>query len=556
MGKNKGAGAFARAWTGGLPWVAGLVLGGAGALGLHAAGAAQWLSAPGCSGVAVVLGLAGFALAQRRAQPGEGQLVDKISGEIDHIMIGAAETSFFVDTIKTKISKDVVAADRIAASAEQNAATTEQIAANAERASAIAAEVRTESVSGRSEVDRGLQQIGQARTDALSASSMMAQLQEKSRRIHGITEVISEIAARTNLLALNAAIEAARAGEQGRGFAVVAGEVRQLAQRTKEATDDIGVMVRAITEEAERAATGMNSLSSRVLEAAQNVEKVHGLLNSIERSSSQSQEQIEEIAVASREHVQTTQEIAEAITDIRNGMLHTDQELPRVAASAMVLSERAEAVFEAIIDGGARGGHDDIRVAATGAAQAVGKLFETAIRSGQISEAALFDRTYKPIPNTSPQKHSSQFDGFTDRVLPAIQEAVLASMPQLAYAGAVDNNGYFPTHNKKFSQPLTGDYDTDLVNNRTKRIFSDRTGKRCGANTRPFLLQTYKRDTGEVMHDLSVPIYVNGKHWGGFRVGYRSSHAPASGDAVPAKTPVPAAAAPRLASVGTRALRR
>jgi len=556
MGKNKGAGASARAWTGVLPWVAGLVLGGAGALVLHAAGAAQWLSAPGCSGVAVVLGLAGFALAQRRAQPGEGQLVDKISGEIDHIMIGAAETSFFVDTIKTKISKDVVAADRIAASAEQNAATTEQIAANAERASAIAAEVRTESVSGRSEVDRGLQQIGQARTDALSASSMMAQLQEKSRRIHGITEVISEIAARTNLLALNAAIEAARAGEQGRGFAVVAGEVRQLAQRTKEATDDIGVMVRAITEEAERAATGMNSLSSRVLEAAQNVEKVHGLLNSIERSSSQSQEQIEEIAVASREHVQTTQEIAEAITDIRNGMLHTDQELPRVAASAMVLSERAEAVFEAIIDGGARSGHDDIRVAATGAAQAVGKLFENAIRSGQISEAALFDRTYKPIPNTSPQKHSSQFDGFTDRVLPAIQEALLASMPQLAYAGAVDNNGYFPTHNKKFSQPLTGDYDTDLVNNRTKRIFSDRTGKRCGANTRPFLLQTYKRDTGEVMHDLSVPIYVNGKHWGGFRVGYRSSHAPASGDAVPAKTPVPAAAAPRLASAGTRALRR
>jgi methyl-accepting chemotaxis protein len=85
-------------------------------------------------------------------------------------------------------------------------------------------------------------------------------------------------------------------------------EGAQLAQRTKEATDDIGVMVRAITEEAERAASGMNSLSSKVLEAAQNVEKVHTLLNSIERSSSQSQEQIEEIAVASREHVQTTQE--------------------------------------------------------------------------------------------------------------------------------------------------------------------------------------------------------------------------------------------------------
>ena len=63
----------------------------------------------------------------------------------------------------------------------------------------------------------------------------------------------------------------------------------------------------------------------------------------------------------------------------------------------------------------------------------------------------------------------------------------------------------------------------DIVNNRTKRLFDDRTGARCGSNTKPFLLQTYKRDTGEVMHDLSAPIHVDGKHWGGFRVGYRSS---------------------------------
>ena len=524
-----------------LPWLAGMLAGGGLVFALDALQAGAVLGAPWQACLAVLVALACFGLMQRRRNPGGAQLVDKVGNEIDHIMIGAAETSFFVDSIKGKISKDVDAANNIAASAEENAATTEQIAANAERASAIAAEVRSESVSGRTEVDHGLRQIGQARTDAQAASGMMAQLQEKSRRIHGITEVISEIAARTNLLALNAAIEAARAGEQGRGFAVVAGEVRQLAQRTKEATDDIGVMVRAITEEAERAASGMNALSGRVLEAAQNVEKVHALLNNIERSAGQSQEQIEEIALASREHVKTTHNIAESISAIRNGMLQTDTELPRVAASAMALSERAEIVFEAIAESGADTAHDAIRVVAIEGASQVGRLFEQSIAANRISEAALFDRTYKPIPNTSPQKHSTQFDSFTDRVLPQIQEALLEQMPQLAYAGAVDNNGYFPTHNKKFSQPLTGNYDLDLVNNRTKRIFSDRTGKRCGANTKPFLLQTYKRDTGEVMHDLSVPIYVNGKHWGGFRIGYRSSHAPApasSGAGVQAPAPV------------------
>lgn len=476
--------------------------------------------------LALLLAVILSSLLGRRGGGDQGaSFVDKIGSEIDHIMIGAAETSYFVDSIKNKIAQDVQAANGIVAGSEQNASTTEQIAANAERASKVAADVRTESVAGRAEVDLGLAQIGKARNDAQSASAMMSTLQEKSKRIHGITEVISEIAARTNLLALNAAIEAARAGEHGRGFAVVAGEVRQLAQRTKEATDDIGAMVRSITEEAERAAGGMQALSIKVAEASQNVERVHGFLGNIERSAGISEEEIQQIARASREHVATTHRIAEAILKIRDGMLQTDIELPRVAASAMALSERAELVYDAIAESNAKTQHDDIQKVAAGAAKRIGKLFEESIAAGRISEAALFDRSYQPVPNTNPPKHTTQFDSFTDRVLPDLQEGILEAMPQLAYAGAVDTNGYFPTHNKKFSKPLTGDYDTDLVNNRTKRIFSDRTGKRCGANTKPFLLQTYKRDTGEVMHDLSVPIYVHGKHWGGFRVGYRSSQA-------------------------------
>lgn len=85
----------------------------------------------------------------------------------------------------------------------------------------------------------------------------------------------------------------------------------------------------------------------------------------------------------------------------------------------------------------------------------------------------------------------------------------------------MDRKGYFPTHNKKYSQPLTGKYEVDLVHNRGKRIFADRTGQRAGSNTQPLLLQTYKRDTGEILHDLSVPIMVRGRHWGGFRIGFR-----------------------------------
>jgi methyl-accepting chemotaxis protein len=473
-----------------------------------------------------VAAVAALAVTRGSAEAGQGHaFIGMVGHSIDDIMIGAAETSYFVDSVKKKIEQDVRTAGEVVANSEHVARTTELIAVNAERAAQVAAQVRSESVAGRAEADHGLARISSARMDAQQAAATMLSLQEKSRGIAGFTQVISEISARTNLLALNAAIEAARAGEHGRGFAVVAGEVRQLAHRTKEATDEISVMVRAINEQAEKSSLAMASLTEVVSQAAGNVERVHHFLGNIETSSGVSEGEIKEIARAAREHVATTRTITEALTQIRDSMLSTDAGLPRATGSAMALAEKAESIAAAMSESSVRTAHDPVRIAAQQAALEVGRLFSAAIDAGRITREALFDRRYRPIPNTNPPKHTTLFDSFTDRVLPALQESLLESMPHLAYAGAVDNHGYFPTHNKKFSQPLTGDYDIDIVNNRTKRIFNDRTGARCGANTKPFLLQTYKRDTGEVMHDLSAPIYVDGQHWGGFRVGYRSSAA-------------------------------
>jgi methyl-accepting chemotaxis protein len=110
-------------------------------------------------------------------------------------------------------------------------------------------------------------------------------------------------------------------------------------------------------------------------------------------------------------------------------------------------------------------------------------------------------------------------------VLPAIQEALLPRHEGLVFAIACTPQGYVPTHNNAFSQPLTGDAKVDAVQNRTKRKFDDRTGIRCGSHQQAVLLQTYTRDTGELMHDLSVPIMVNGRHWGGLRLGYKPESA-------------------------------
>ena len=466
-----------------------------------------------------------FALLTRPRASGEGALFDVVGGSVDAIMIGAAETAYFVDSVKKKIDHDVAAVGAMVQDAGMVAHSTEQIASHAQRAVTVATQVRQESVAGRTEVDQGLQRISSAGNQARDAAATMVALREKSRGIAGFTDVIAEISARTNLLALNAAIEAARAGEHGRGFAVVAGEVRQLAQRTKEATDEIGLMVRAINQQAEQASVAMQALTTAVVDATANVERVHGLLGSIEQSSAVSEREIGQIAGEALRHVETTRAIMESLARVNASLVSTDAQLPLAANSAMALADQAESIAAALSNSNVHTSHDAIRAAAQGAAADIGRLFSAAIASGKITREALFDRRYRPIPATDPPKHHTRFDAFTDEVLPDVQEALLAAMPQLAYCGAVDNNGYFPTHNKKFSQPLTGDYAIDIVNNRTKRIFNDRTGARCGSNAKPFLLQTYKRDTGEVMHDLSAPIYVDGAHWGGFRIGYRSSAA-------------------------------
>jgi PAS domain S-box-containing protein len=151
-------------------------------------------------------------------------------------------------------------------------------------------------------------------------------------------------------------------------------------------------------------------------------------------------------------------------------------------------------------------------------AETISYGFEEGIANGSLTEADVFDTDYQPVPGTIPQKYHTRYDSFTDANFQAILDKYLEDQ-DVTYAVAQDVNGYLPTHNTVFSQPLSGDLEVDLLNNRTKRLFNDTVGLNASHNTQPFLMQNYPRDTGEVLWDISAPIFVNGKHWGSFRVG-------------------------------------
>ena len=443
-----------------------------------------------------------------------------ISRQTSHMAIGSAEVSFLVDKLHKSLQDNTSNANDISAAAEQLSSATGTIAHQAQTVSHQYTQASGAVGKGQHHVQHNAEQIGLLNTEVADASASLNKLQARADDIQKITEVIEGIADHINLLALNAAIEAARAGEQGRGFAVVADEVRNLAQKTAHATDDIANMLNEVRRETGATTDTMAKVNQRCSAVVNGVQQLGETFVDIESAIDATAASLSTIDHSLQEHTRSAEHIADAIERIRVALGDASQATLNISAQAGRLSQNAEIIYRELSTWDA-GTFDQIVLReAQQAATAIGQLFEQAISNGQLTSTQVFSQDYLPMPNTNPKKFHTAYDSFTDQHFPAIQEPILQRHDKIVYAGAVDLNGYFPTHNKRFDAPLTGNYDIDLVKSRSKRIFNDATGKRCGSHTESFLLQTYKRDTGEVMHDLSVPIYVNGKHWGGFRIGF------------------------------------
>ncbi|NQZ33029.1 MAG: methyl-accepting chemotaxis protein [Oceanospirillaceae bacterium] len=463
-------------------------------------------------------------------------LVDKVrdklsgfnlaGGEINncasHLAINAAEVAYFLQELYESIQESSQDADKIAIAARDMSATTEEVNKSATVASEQSNEAMKASNEGSAEIALCHPIVEKLDKGVKEGAERIQLLSDKAAEIQNITDVINSIAQQTNLLALNAAIEAARAGDQGRGFAVVADEVRALAARTSDATSQIDGMLKVINEESQNATSLMSVISSQSEQVVESVASLSSSFQNINRLISESTVAASQISVALTEQDKTTSEISSSINNISEFLRTEIDTTKSISNQALGLSAGAESIFVSLKDFDTQSAIDTMSEQAQSTAEQIGKLFEQEIKAGNISSRALFDYNYSEIADTNPPKFSTSFDKFTDSVLPGIQEPLLEKYSAMIYAGAVDINGYFPTHNKIFSQPLTGEYVHDVNHNRTKRIFDDPTGIRCGKHTQPFLLQTYKRDTGEVMHDVSAPIMVNGKHWGGFRIGFKA----------------------------------
>ncbi len=423
----------------------------------------------------------------------------------------------------------------LAASGTQAASGSQTLSENSLRVSqqatqvgALARQAEENSRQGQQELQQTIASMRTMGTHTQEVNTSIIRLQGSSRKIENIAQLIREIADKINLLSLNAAIEAARAGEHGRGFAVVAQEVNNLAEKTFNATQEIDASIGGILSETDHAVQSINVLIADVQNNVQHIDQVGQRLSGILEFSGVLTQHMDGIVTASEQSAREVQGISGYLGDIRNELLSFGQRIQTQENQIVGLTELGEGFFDNLIELRFETVHHRMYQVARTAADQVQQLLETAVADGLVRREDLLSDEYQPIPNTNPPKFSSRFDAFCDRVLPLVQEQVLKDNPNLIFAICTDKRGYVPTHNDKFAQAPTGDYATDLVKSRSKRIFNDRTGSRCGAHTKKMLLQTYKRDTGEIMHDLSVPIHIGGTHWGGFRMGYQADDSVAS----------------------------
>jgi len=195
--------------------------------------------------------------------------------------------------------------------------------------------------------------------------------------------------------------------------------------------------------------------------------------------------------------------------------------LARFEAPSAELSEKIEDVLWSI-----REENVEAVTRALEAGADLAGIFERGVASGAVSVEDLFDANYAEISGTNPVQYRTRFLDWTERALPAFQEAFLVKDKRVAFCAVVDRNGYLPVHNKVYSQPQRpGDVAWNTANCRNRRIFNDAAGLAAGQNQRSYLIQSYARDMGGgttvMMREIDVPVRVRGRHWGAFRTAYK-----------------------------------
>lgn len=364
-----------------------------------------------------------------------------------------------------------------------------------------------------------VQELLQANSQVAQVGGMMEQfhgtvqrLETTSENIRTILGTVQGFAAQTNMLALNAAIEAARAGEQGRGFAVVADEVRDLAVKVRGSADEIGALLEEMIMVVSQTSEGTRQVIAETTQVSSAIDKSATEFSEMVNGFESTHSDLLQVSAAAEELSVNNGDIRARSQEIRDLGVRIRQDMERNSQQTQRLLDSTDTALHKLCQ--FRIGRGDL--------EAVLEILER--RRDQIepelarlmaSGVDMFDRNHQAIPGTDPVKFDVSYARPLQRACQHLIDAWAGDNDGALYCLPLDNKGYVAVHRSELSQEVTGDPKVDTARSRHMRFFQTREIPYMGR----FRLQSYLRDTGEVMFNLSVPIHVQGKYWGGLFMG-------------------------------------
>jgi methyl-accepting chemotaxis protein len=463
--------------------------------------------------------------APERSKDDTDRLVSELGSRVGSLGVELADVAGNLEEVTLRVTNQAEQFKELQRAAETMVSGNREIDRAAKEAQQAASAAGTEIGESRSLIGGAVQHIADLTGAVGHIEERLGSFSTLLRQIGGVATSIERIAKQTRLLSLNAGIEAARAGEAGRGFAVVAGEVKSLAEETRAATDRIGDIVRALGDQIEGLISESGEATRHAGSAGAGAEKVKGVIIRADDAFNTVGREIDAIAQSSSHNLTACNTTLTELGELAAGVDLSSTNLKSAEKRIEGLLGLSETLIEFIAQSGVETADTPLIRLGVETAARITAEFEAAIQRGEITAARLFDERYREIPGTNPKQYMTDYVQFTDRILPPIQDPLQKTDPRIVFCVAWAKGGYLPTHNPEYCQPQGKDPTWNAAHCRNRRLFNDRAVQKVGANIKPFLLQTYRRDMGGgkfvLMKDLSAPIFVNGRHWGAFRIGFR-----------------------------------
>ena len=451
------------------------------------------------------------------------RLVDQLSNRIGGLGVELADVAGNVQEVAQRVLSQSERFGHLQQTAKTMVSANHDIAGASKAVQSATTAAVDEITQSRSAVETAVSHIAELIEAVGRIESRLGAVSSALAQVAKVSTSIEAIAKQTNLLALNATIEAARAGDAGRGFAVVASEVKNLAEATRQATQQIGDTVRGLDGQVGSLIGESGEASGRAKNAGEGAAQIQGIITRVQDGFARVGQEIDGVTRAATSNLAHCDEVISELGNLAKGVDLSSSELKHADERVAKLLEVSEGLIAMIADSGVETSDAPLIRVVVDTARRISQTFEAAIERGEIT----LDEKYREIPGTDPKQYMTDYVEFTDRVLPDIQDPIQKSDPRIVFCVAWARGGYLPTHNPNYRQPQGKDPVWNNANCRNRRLFSDRAVKKVAANTKPFLLQTYRRDMGGgnfvLMKDLSSPILIRGRHWGAFRMGFRET---------------------------------